>query len=77
MVLAGARHEQDSRFSTVEELEDWVRSATDEEIVAMFESSGPLTEERAEYGRGLIEAAKARLETSQDEEPVFTAAVAD
>ena len=54
-----------TRFATVEELEQWVLSASDEEIVAVYEDSGVLSSEREEYGKELIEAARVRLEDSQ------------
>jgi hypothetical protein len=57
--------EPGSRFTTVEELEQWVAEATDEEIVAMYEESVVLSAERAEYGKELIEAAKARLDDAE------------
>lgn len=76
-MLAETRPEPGPRFSTLEELERWVSSATDEEIVAMFESAGPLSADRAEYGKGLIEAAKSRLEVAQERELFVDAAVAD
>jgi hypothetical protein len=65
MVLTEAQPEATTRFATVEELEQWVMSASDEEIVAVYEGSGILSSEREEYGKELIEAAKARLEDSQ------------
>jgi hypothetical protein len=60
-----ARPEAMTRFATVEELEQWVLSASDEEIVAVYEDSGVLSSEREEYGKELIEAAMVRLEDSQ------------
>jgi hypothetical protein len=76
MVLTEARPEATTRFATVEELEQWVMSASDEEIVAVYEDSGVLSSERAEYGKELIEAAKARLEDSQVPSRAEAAAVA-
>ena len=64
MVLTEAQPEAMTRFATVEELEQWVLSASDDEIVAMYEGSGMLSSEREDYGKELIEAAKARLEDS-------------
>ena len=57
--------EAEARFSTVEEMEQWVASATDGEIVAMYADSIVLSPQQAEYGRELIQAAKARLEGSE------------
>lgn len=54
-----------TRFATIEELERWVRSASDEEIVAVYEDSGTLSPAREDYGKELIEAAKARLEQAK------------
>ena len=64
MVLTEAQPGAMTRFATVEELEQWVLSASDDEIVAMYEGSGMLSSEREDYGKELIEAAKARLEDS-------------
>ena len=77
MVLTEARPEVMTRFATVEELEQWVTSASDEEIVAIYEHSGVLSSEREEYGKELIEAAKARLEDSQVTSRSDAAAAAD
>lgn len=76
MVLPEARPEAMTRFATVEELEQWVMSASDDEIVAMYEGSGILSSEREEYGKELIEAAKARLEEAQGTSRSGVAAVA-
>ena len=65
MALTEARPEGMTRFATVEELEHWVLSASDEEIVAVYEDSGVLSSEREEYGKELIEAARVRLEDSR------------
>jgi hypothetical protein len=76
VVLTEARPEGMTRFATVEELEQWVLSASDEEIVAVYEDSGVLSSEREEYGKELIEAARVRLEDSRVTTPSDGAAVA-
>ena len=65
-----------ARFATVEDLERWVMSASDEEIVALYEASGSLSLEREAYGRELIDAARARLDDADASSQARAVAVA-
>lgn len=69
MVLTAERPRVAPRFATVEELEQWVLSASDADIVAIYEESGTLPLAGAAYGRELIEAARARLDDTREDSP--------
>lgn len=75
--MVGTTKPDVARFSTVEELMQWVVAATDDEIVAMYEDNIVLSPQQAEYGKELIAAAKVRLEESERLSSEATAAAAD
>ena len=54
------------RFSSAEDLITWVQSASDEEIVALYEQGAISTPERVAYGRMLVAEARAKLEMQDD-----------
>jgi hypothetical protein len=56
-----------SPFQTVEELEQWGNTASDEEIVTLYEQSEPLRVDQVAYGRILFDSAIKKFNTVNQE----------